>query len=396
MKFNRTLPAALVSGSLALALALFPSLARAETSAEIQARVNEAYAQLQEYTMELELANGELQTVTAELEETRSQIAQTEEEIGQTEEEIERTEEEISRKEREIAKGQQAISDRLSDSYKHGGTSLLDVVLGSSDFDELFSNLFYANRIADYDAELVEQVKEDREELRQQQDALEQQQDALEQQQEQLAEQESAQSELVAEQQAHVDDVNARVAAQESYYEELDQDLKDKLAEEEAIRIAEEEARRQQELQQQQQGGSAGGSASGNTNTDSGNAPSSVVDIALAQVGKPYVWAAGGPGSFDCSGLTSYAYAQVGVSIPHQSQQQYNLVARKGHLVYDIGSLKPGDLVFWGNGGSASAIYHVGIYIGGGRYVHASSPGVGVITSTLGTGGNYVGGGSPV
>lgn len=382
MKFNRTLPAALVSGSLALALALFPSPARAETSAEIQARVNEAYAKLQEYTMELELANGELQTVTAELEETRGQIAQTEEEI-------ERTEEEISRKEREIAQGQQAISDRLSDSYKHGGTSLLDVVLGSSDFDELFSNLFYANRIADYDAELVEQVKEDREELRQQQDALQRQQ-------EQLAEQESAQSELVAEQQAHVDDVNARVAAQESYYEELDQDLKDKLAEEEAIRIAEEEARRQQELQQQQQGGSAGGSASGNTNTDSGNAPSSVVDIALAQVGKPYVWAAGGPGSFDCSGLTSYAYAQVGVSIPHQSQQQYNLVARKGHLVYDIGSLKPGDLVFWGNGGSASAIYHVGIYIGGGRYVHASSPGVGVITSTLGTGGNYVGGGSPV
>lgn len=382
MKFSRTLPAALVSGSLALALALFPSPARAETSAEIQARVNEAYAKLQEYTMELELANGELQTVTAELEETRGQIAQTEEEI-------ERTEEEISRKEREIAKGQQAISDRLSDSYKHGGTSLLDVVLGSSDFDELFSNLFYANRIADYDAELVEQVKEDRVELRQQQDALQRQQ-------EQLAEQESAQSELVAEQQAHVDDVNARVAAQESYYEELDQDLKDKLAEEEAIRIAEEEARRQQELQQQQQGGSAGGSASGNTNTDSGNAPSSVVDIALAQVGKPYVWAAGGPGSFDCSGLTSYAYAQVGVSIPHQSQQQYNLVARKGHLVYDIGSLKPGDLVFWGNGGSASAIYHVGIYIGGGRYVHASSPGVGVITSTLGTGGNYVGGGSPV
>ena len=382
MKFSRTLPAALVSGSLALALALFPSPARAETSAEIQARVNEAYAKLQEYTMELELANGELQTVTAELEETRGQIAQTEEEI-------ERTEEEISRKEREIAQGQQAISDRLSDSYKHGGTSLLDVVLGSSDFDELFSNLFYANRIADYDAELVEQVKEDRVELRQQQDALQRQQ-------EQLAEQESAQSELVVEQQAHVDDVNARVAAQESYYEELDQDLKDKLAEEEAIRIAEEEARRQQELQQQQQGGSAGGSASGNTNTDSGNAPSSVVDIALAQVGKPYVWAAGGPGSFDCSGLTSYAYAQVGVSIPHQSQQQYNLVARKGHLVYDIGSLKPGDLVFWGNGGSASAIYHVGIYIGGGRYVHASSPGVGVITSTLGTGGNYVGGGSPV
>ena len=92
----------------------------------------------------------------------------------------------------------------------------------------------------------------------------------------------------------------------------------------------------------------------------------------------------------------SYDYMKEMFGSTVSPQQQYNLVARKGHLVYDIGSLKPGDLVFWGNGGSASAIYHVGIYIGGGRYVHASSPGVGVITSTLGTGGNYVGGGSPV
>lgn len=361
MKLSRTLLAAVASGTLVLGLALLPSPAHAETSAEIQERVNEAYAQLQEYTKELELANGELATVTEELEQTRAQIEQTQAEIEQ--------------KEQDIEEGQQAISERLSDTYKHGGTSLIDVVLGSSDFDELFSNLFYANCIADHDAELVEQVKSDR--------------DELEQKQEELAEQEQTQSELVAEQQARVDEVNQRVSEQQSYYEALDQDLKDKLAEEEAVRAAEEAAREEEESQ-------GGGSASDNGNTDSGNAPSSVVDVALAQVGKPYVWGAGGPNSFDCSGLTSYAYAQVGVSIPHQSQQQYNLVAGKGHIVYDISNLKPGDLVFWGNGGSSSSIYHVGLYIGGGQYVHASSPGVGVIVSTLSMGGNYVGGGSPV
>ena len=323
--------------------------------------------------------------MTAELEETRSQIAQTEEEIGRPRRRSSGPRRRSPGRNVRSPRASRPSPTRLSDSYKHGGTSLLDVVLGSSDFDELFSNLFYANRIADHDAELVEQVKEDREELRQQQDALEQQQDALQRQQEQLAEQESAQSELVAEQQAHVDDVNARVAAQESYYEELDQDLKDKLAEEEAIRIAEEEARRQQELQQQQQGGSAGGSASGNTNTDSGNAPSSVVDIALAPGWQALRLGCGRARVLRLLGSHLLRLRAGGVSIPHQSQQQYNLVARKGHLVYDIGSLKPGDLVFWGNGGSASAIYHVGIYIGGGRYVHASSPGVGVITSTLGT-----------
>ena len=91
----------------------------------------------------------------------------------------------------------------------------------------------------------------------------------------------------------------------------------------------------------------------------------------------------------------SYSYAQVGYSITHWSQGQFNLVQSKGHLVRSTSSLKPGDLVFWGY--SATSIYHVGIYIGGGRYVHASMPGVGVVTATLNTGSaTYMGGGSPV
>ena len=108
------------------------------------------------------------------------------------------------------------------------------------------------------------------------------------------------------------------------------------------------------------------------------------------------MWAASGPDSFDCSGLTSYAYRQMGISIPHSSQSQYNLVSSKGHLVYSVSALSPGDLVFWGYGGSGSSIYHVGMYIGGGQYVHASMPGVGVVVGTLSTGGNFAGGGSPV
>lgn len=385
MKLFRTGCAALASAALALTLCALPATeARAETSEELQQRVNDAYAQLQSYTAELELASGQLQNVTDELEQTRAQIEQTEQDI--------------SEKEQEIAEGQQAIADRISDTYKHGGTTLVDVVLGSSNFEELFSNILYANRIADYDAQLVEEVKTARDELAQKKA--------------ELAEQEQTQQQLVTDQQARVNDVNARVAQQQSYYEGLDDELKEQLANEEAQRIAQEAAQAQAQQQEQQSnqgtsgnngGSSNGGSSSGggssassNGNTNSGNAPSSVVDVALAQRGKPYVWGAGGPDSFDCSGLTSYAYAQVGYSIPHQSQSQYNLVAGKGHLVYNIGSLKPGDLVFWGTGGSGSAIYHVGLYIGGGQYVHASMPGVGVVVSTLSTGGNYVGGGSPV
>lgn len=89
------------------------------------------------------------------------------------------------------------------------------------------------------------------------------------------------------------------------------------------------------------------------------------VDTAMAQRGKPYVWAATGPGSFDCSGLTLYAYAAAGISLPHSSAIQ----ATMGTPV-SAGQLQPGDLVFY-----YSPVGHVGMYIGNGMIVHAPTPG---------------------
>jgi cell wall-associated NlpC family hydrolase len=89
------------------------------------------------------------------------------------------------------------------------------------------------------------------------------------------------------------------------------------------------------------------------------------VDTAMAQRGKPYVWAADGPASFDCSGLTSYAYAAAGISLPHSSLMQ----SRMGQAV-SRDQLQPGDLVFF-----YSPVSHVGIYIGNGQMVHAPTSG---------------------
>ena len=89
------------------------------------------------------------------------------------------------------------------------------------------------------------------------------------------------------------------------------------------------------------------------------------VDTAMAQRGKPYVWAAGGPGSFDCSGLTSFAYRAAGVSLPHSSRMQ----SQMGQAV-PRDQLQPGDLVFF-----YSPVSHVGIYIGNGQMVHAPTSG---------------------
>ncbi len=89
------------------------------------------------------------------------------------------------------------------------------------------------------------------------------------------------------------------------------------------------------------------------------------VDTALAQVGDPYVWGAGGPNSFDCSGLTQYAYSAAGVSLPHSSRSQ----ASMGTPV-PVGDLQPGDLLFY-----YSPTSHVAMYVGNGKMVHASTAG---------------------
>jgi cell wall-associated NlpC family hydrolase len=89
------------------------------------------------------------------------------------------------------------------------------------------------------------------------------------------------------------------------------------------------------------------------------------VQTAMAQLGKPYVWGAAGPDSFDCSGLMEYAWQAAGVSLPHSSSAQYDV----GTHVSES-ELQPGDLVFY-----YSPISHVGMYIGNGKIINAPEPG---------------------
>jgi peptidoglycan DL-endopeptidase CwlO len=86
---------------------------------------------------------------------------------------------------------------------------------------------------------------------------------------------------------------------------------------------------------------------------------------ARAQLGKPYAWGASGPDSFDCSGLTAWAWRAAGVSLPHNAAAQQGM----GRSV-SRGDLQPGDLVFFG-----SPAYHVGIYVGDGMMIHAPTTG---------------------
>ena len=94
------------------------------------------------------------------------------------------------------------------------------------------------------------------------------------------------------------------------------------------------------------------------------------IDYARAQLGKPYQWGAAGPDAFDCSGLTMRAWQAGDESLPHWSVAQARAVTRVSYA-----NIRPGDLIFWSDNGQASGTYHVGLYIGGSKMIHAPRPG---------------------
>lgn len=403
MKLKRTNAVLALGLAATIALSSFPVSAQADpTSSELQQRVNEAYAQLLDYSQQAEVAGNQLEQVKSDLASVQDQIAQTKQEIAD--------------KQAELEQDQKALSSRLSSSYKRGDASLLGVVLGSSDFGELFSNLFYANKVAARDRDAIDTVRTAKQELTDQQTALEQQ--------------EAEKKQLVAEQEQKTAAVQQRASQMQSYYQGLDSDLQAALANEAAVQAAQDALTKQQAQEAGSNSGATNsGNASSNTgsnsnantntntntnagsnsnpsskpsqntgssssgNTNSGSAPSGVLAFAQSKIGCAYSYGGVGPSAYDCSGLVYAAYKNAGLSIARTADAQYRQVAAAGHLVKDVSSLKPGDLVFFYPG-----IGHVGVYEGNGSFVHASTYGVGVIRSSLYSAyyaSAFQGGGSP-
>jgi cell wall-associated NlpC family hydrolase len=161
-----------------------------------------------------------------------------------------------------------------------------------------------------------------------------------------------------------------RIAAEEAAAQAAAQKVADEAAAAEEARAAEADS----------SGGSDDDSGSA-TSSDVGNVSSSgkgavAVAFAKSQIGKPYVFGATGPGSYDCSGLTSAAWREAGVSIPRNSRAQSTGAGR----AVSRSELKPGDLIFF-----YSPVSHVGIYVGNGIMVHAPRPGKSVSYSKIST-----------
>lgn len=179
-------------------------------------------------------------------------------------------------------------------------------------------------------------------------------------------------------------------AAKEDLADEYDameaeaQKVYDRLSEEERQRLAELEAQREAEAAaaataraEEADTTSRSRSASETTTpvvVDTSGRAAGAVSAALTKVGSSYVWGTSGPNTFDCSGLTSWAYRQVGITLSRSSSAQWSGAGRK----VSVSEIQPGDLVFY-----YSPVSHVGMYIGNGMIVHAANPRSGVNTTGL-------------
>ena len=241
----------------------------------------------------------------------------------------------------QIAGLQEKLGSRARSMYRTGQSSVLDFIMGATTFEEFAQNWDLLEKLNDNDASFVQQTKDLRAEVEAAKAELERQ--------EQIA------AEAAAEAQRIKEDAERSVAELQALLAQLD-------AEAQSLLAQEQEAARQAEI-------AAARSRSYGYSGTTSPVPSqgSVVDYALSRIGCPYVWGAAGPDAFDCSGLVRWAYLQVGMSLPHQTEALYN--AAKARL--PVSQAQPGDVLWVGYGDGYNG--HVGIACnaGGTHYVHA-------------------------
>ncbi|MDR2956682.1 MAG: C40 family peptidase [Coriobacteriales bacterium] len=236
---------------------------------------------------------------------------------------------------------QTQLGQRVRYMYKDGQLTFLNVIFGSHTFYDFTANWDFFNLLNRRDADLIAEANRARDNAEQALASLKIK--------EQIAVQKLAEAEEIRRNAVTI--VNSYRAELEKLEDEVRQ-----LIEEE--RLAEEERLRQEwEALSNQRPSNPG------TNVEyQDEIARIIVEAAYSRLGCPYVWAASGPNAFDCSGLTSWCYRQAGLSIPRGGNAQYFDAPMRLAVV----DAKPGDILFKPG--------HVGLYIGGGKFIHAPNP----------------------
>ena len=383
--------------------------------------VIENQAKYDELTAKIDEITGQVYALDAEIEPLMETIENNKAEVEEIKIEVENTEKEIETTKADIEKSEEVLGKRIREFYKSGGqVNYLTLLFSAESFNDLISKIDSTTRIVNIDKELIAELEEKKANLNEKVTVLEERkaeviklteesEAALAELNTKKAEQEIAIEQLNAEQEefeknylsvserklvAHQqsvletsNDKNELQAAIDQLTSIRDNQIKSEIVKQEisdsiyygTIKLEEiieaEEAEEAEEAakaaaQQQISSPNRGEITSGTASSASGNA---IVSYAYNFIGTPYVYGATGPDTFDCSGFTSYVYANAaGINITRTTYSQMGVGTP---VSYD--QLQPGDLVFTYGGD------HVGIYVGGGQYIHAPQPGDSVKVSNI-------------
>jgi peptidoglycan DL-endopeptidase CwlO len=248
---------------------------------------------------------------------------------------------------------QKNLSQRLVNIYtSRGAQSTLGVILGATSIDDLVNRIESVQTVSKQDVAVVHQVVSFKREVTVREHTLKHDR--------------TAQGQLVRQRAAAKARISSQLARQQRLYNSIKGEIAHLVAMQRARQLA--LARQAQARLSAYQSTADPGFGISGSSPDGYVAPptqySGVVGIAMQYLGVPYVWGGSSPSGFDCSGFVMYVYAQVGVSLPHYTGAQWAM-----GVPVSESDLEPGDLVFF------DGLGHVGIYIGGGEFIHSPHTG---------------------
>jgi cell wall-associated NlpC family hydrolase len=310
---------------------------------------------------------GRLAQLSDSLERARSQYDASSTRLAQIQRNLRENRRELRLAKHNLKASQKTIAQRVVALYTSGQESTLEVILGARSLDDLITRMDNATSVTQADTQVLQEVTHFRAAVKRSGEVLRQAHDA--------------QARVVAQRAAAKRELETKIAEEQRLYSQVKGQIAQLVQAQAARQLAmAREAQARLAAQHQQQAEQADqtivGVSAVTPESDTVVAPppthSGVVGIAMSQLGTNYVWGGAAPGGFDCSGLVMWAYAQVGVSLPHSSYAQYGY-----GVPVSKDQLEPGDLVFF------DGLGHVGIYIGGGQFVHAPHTGDVVKISSL-------------
>jgi cell wall-associated NlpC family hydrolase len=326
----------------------------------------------------IEVKRAEAQNVLAQIQEIDGQLSHAVEAYNLANVRLDRVEGELKTNSRHLViarkslkNAQSHLSERLVALYVGGGDGTsLEVLLGARSIEDLLNRLDAVERVSAQDTRVLGEVKSFRAQVKQRRTRLQR----ARAEQVQVVADRAAQQQSIQGQLAERNRMLASIKDQIAGLEAAERRRQERLAAQARARLTAATLQSQDAADQSFQEPDAVAQASAGAALAA--APPSrfggVVGIAMQYLGIRYVWGGSSPSGFDCSGFSMYVFAQVGVSLPHHAASQYGM----GTPV-SKDQLEAGDLVFF------NGLGHMGIYIGGGQFIHAPHTGDVVKISSL-------------